>query len=76
MYKIEDLSSQELSIIAVAVDYFLCNFENGNIDPNVLENLLIHLDSVAEAAEAVESSNHLIEKSDNLLVVDFGSKSN
>jgi hypothetical protein len=76
MYKIEDLTSQELNIIAVAVDYFLCNCENGNIDIATLEDLLVHLDSVAEAAEETETSTRVVEKTDNLLVVDFGSKSN
>ena len=74
MHKIEDLTADELSIIALAVDYFLCNYDHGNIDIEQLENLFMHLDIAAEAAEEAESKIRLIERSDNLLVVDFRPK--
>ena len=71
MHTIDDLTTDELSIIALAVDYFLCNYDHGNIDIEQIENLFMHLDTVAEAAEEAESDIRLVEKSDNLLVVDF-----
>jgi len=74
MHTIEDLSTNELNIIALAVEYFLCNYDHDNIDVEVLEDLFMHLDLTAEAAEEVEAEDRLLEKTDNLLVVDFRPK--
>ena len=75
MHTIEDLTTDELNIIALAVDYFLCNYDHGNIDLETIEDLFMHLDITAEAAEEVEAEQRLVDKTDNLLVVDFRPKS-
>lgn len=75
MHTIDDLTTDELNIIALAVDYFLCNYDHGDIDVTELEELFMHLDITAEAAEEVEADERLVEKTDNLLVVDFRPKS-
>lgn len=74
-YTIDELSLNELNIIALAVDYFLCNYEHGDMDTVDLENLFMHLDVLAESAEEAESESRLVEKTDNVLVVDFRPKS-
>lgn len=71
MHRIENLTTKELSIIALAVDHFLCNGEHGDMDLEQIENLFLHIDTVAEAAEEIEAEKRLVEKTDNLLVINF-----
>jgi hypothetical protein len=73
-YKIDELTLEELNIIALAVDYFLCNYEHSNVDLEQIENLFLHLDLTAEAAEEAQPDQRIVEKTDNLLVVDFRPK--
>lgn len=72
-HTIDELSTQDLSIIALAMDYFLCNYEHTNMDVVDLENLFMHIDLLAEEAEE-STSTRLVERQDNLLVVDFSAK--
>ena len=74
-YSIDDLSAKELSIIALAVEYFLCNYDHDTMAVEGLEDLFMHLDVIAEAAEEAAEDSRLVEKTDNLLVVDFSPKS-
>jgi hypothetical protein len=67
MHTIEQLSTDELSLLALAMDYYLCNGELGHTDPKDAEDLLIYLDLMAEQAESMTL--------DNLLIVDFSPKS-
>lgn len=70
MHTIDDLTSHELNIVALAMEYFLCNYQHGDIDVTELEELFMHIDMQAEAA----LDERLVEKTDNLLVVDFRPK--
>lgn len=74
-HKIEDLTLDEVNIIALAIDYFLCNYEHTPEAAQVIEDLFLHLDFTAEEAEEAEGDDRLIERTDNLLVVDFRPKS-
>lgn len=73
-YSVDDLTLEDLSILALAMDFFLCNYEHGNLDVETLENLFMHLDITAEAAEEAAGEQRLVEKTDNLLVVNFRPK--
>jgi len=74
-YSIEDLSLDELNIIALAVDYFLNNYDEDGMDMTPFQDLLVYLDVTAEIAEECDSAERLVGKTDNLLVVDFTPKS-
>lgn len=74
-HKIEDLSLDEVNIIALAIDYFLCNYDHTPEAAQVIEDLFMHLDFTADEAEEAEDDNRLVERTDNLLVVDFRPKS-
>ena len=73
-YKIDDLSAEELSIIALAVDHYLCNADKGNVQLEAIEELFLHLDILAEAAEDEVKDNNVLNIQDNLIVVDFSPK--
>lgn len=70
----EDLTPEELDMLALAVDFYICN---SSPNPKLItsaENLLLLLDALLDEFEE-DSSSKIIEKSNNLLKVDFGSKS-
>ena len=73
-HKIEELTLDEVNILALALDYFLCNYDHNTTTREIVEDLFMHVDFIAEEAEAVEDSERLVEKTDNLLVVDFRPK--
>lgn len=70
----EDLTPEELDILAIAVDFYICNSSPSPKLAISAENLLLLLDALLEQSES-ESSSKIIEKSNNLLKVNFGSKS-
>lgn len=74
MYKIEDLTSQDLQIIATAIDFYLCNLDHDEEHHEEIENLFVHVDLLAESAEQTSSNQPLFSSQGNLLRVDFRSK--
>jgi len=68
-----DLTVEELNLLVLALDYFLCNSDSRPAISELSEDLLLHLDILTESLEDSASlvSTHLVEKSDNLLIVDF-----
>lgn len=73
-HELTDLSLDELHILILALDFYLCNDKHGKAVSEIAESLLLHIDFTAEAAEAQHESNRIVESDDNLIVVDFRPK--
>ena len=73
-YKIDDLTATELSIIALAVDFYLCNADKGVVPLDEVEELFLHIDTLAEVAEEEVLGANVIAIQDNLIEVDFTPK--
>jgi hypothetical protein len=73
-HNINDLTLEELDIILLALDYFLCNGEHNTTVAELAESLLLHLDLGIEEEDLSEDTPRIIEEIDNLIVVDFQPK--
>lgn len=72
---LDEMTPQDLNILALAMDYLLCNADLPSAAMKEVEELFYFLDAMAEAAEEEEAEkSRLVEKTDNLLVVDFRPK--
>jgi hypothetical protein len=74
-HTLEELSTEEMTIIALAVEHFLCNCHDSSLDKDKVEELFAYLDIAAELAEEADPEHRLVAKTDNVLVVDFRPKS-
>lgn len=75
LMNLDDITPQDLNILALAMDYLLCNADLPPAAMKEVEELFYFLDAMAEAAEDdQEEQSRLVEKTDNLLVVDFRPK--
>ena len=72
---LDDMTVEDFNLLALAMEYLLCN---GDLPPAAMkevEELFYYLDAIAEAAEEEAfEEERLISKEDNLLVVDFTPK--
>lgn len=71
---LNDMTPEDLDILALAMDYLLCNSNLPAETMREVEELFYYLDALAEEAN-MQEEERLIEKTDNLLVVDFRPKS-
>jgi len=71
---LDDLSHNDLSTIALAMDYLLCNADLPPKAMKDVEELFYFLDAIAEAAEQEAGENRLLERTENVLHVDFTPK--
>ncbi len=71
----DNFTPEDLNTLALAMDYLLCNADLPPAAMREVEELFYYLDAIAEAAEqqAAEESR-ILEKTDNVLVVDFKPK--
>jgi hypothetical protein len=73
-HNVNDLTLDELNMLMLALDFYLCNGEHNTTIAELAESLLLHLDWTTEAAEALDDSNRVLEQDDNLIVVNFRPK--
>jgi hypothetical protein len=73
-YNIEDLSLEQVDLIALAMEYFHCNADLHEAVRDEVEVLFYCLDDFANDIHDAVNANRLINKRDNLLVVDFSPK--
>lgn len=73
-YNIGEISLEELNALALAMDYLICNSNLPRDVHEMAEALFYTLDIMAEEASECVSGKALVEKTDNLLVVDFRPK--
>lgn len=74
-YNLDSMTADELSTLALAMDYLLCNSTDLPRETlKTVEELFYYLDAIAEEAEMEQEEQRLLEKTDNVLVVDFRPK--
>lgn len=71
---LDDITPNDLSTIALAMDYLLCNADLPSAAKKEVEELFYYLDAIASVAEQAAEDDRLLEKSENLLIVDFTPK--
>jgi len=72
MYQIDDLTLDQINLIALAMDYFVCNCPNNPVKTQA-EDLFSYLDSLVESIEESITSP-VVTQTDNLIIVDFNPK--
>ena len=70
---IEDLTPEEFNILALALDFYLCNCEHDATSKALVEELFTQIDVLAEEAEDAEVGR-IQSVNENLIVVNFQPK--
>lgn len=73
-YSLNDLTLEEIDILALAMDFFMCNGDIPETLKNSVEDLFINLDLMSEDIHDSNSKRKLLEKQNNILIVDFSPK--